>query len=298
MKVIAIVVTYKRKELLNKVLHRLLQQSYSLDKVIVVDNNSQDGTDVLVNSLISDNYNIEYHNTGGNLGGAGGFNFGFKLASNYDYDHLWLMDDDFLPSINCLKELLSHNINGITQPIRFNLDGTCAEISPVTYDLKKIFCKNPKSTTIADIYHNLRDCDSISIAGVPFEGPLISKSVVDSIGYPNSDFFIFNDDLDYSIRARNAGYDIICSFKASAQRLLVNNQSDDLKSWKGYFMLRNHFYILREYGENFFVKNRSLAIAFFYFSKAFLSQDKRFLKIILRAYKDSFNLKNNDMFKP
>ena len=297
-KVIAIVVTYKRKELLEKVLTRLSEQSFKLSKVFVVDNNSQDGTEELVKYFHLNDNIFEYHNTGANLGGAGGFNFGFKLANNYDYDYLWLMDDDFLPAGDCLEKLIAHNINGITQPIRYNLDGTCAEISPVLYDLNKIFCKNPKSFTVADIYNTIKEKNLIPIAGVPFEGPLITKAVVEAIGYPNPDFFIFNDDLDYSIRARKVGFDIMCSFEASAERLLVNNQNDDLKSWKGYFMLRNHFYILRNHGENFLVKNRSLPITAFYCCKALLSGDKKLFKVVLNAYNDSFTLKNNDKFKP
>lgn len=296
-KVIAIVVTYKRKELLEKVLTRLSEQSFKLSKVLVVDNNSQDGTEELVKSFYLNDDIFEYHNTGANLGGAGGFNYGFQLANNYEYDYLWLMDDDFLPATNCLEELISVGSNGIIQPIRFNLDGLCAEITPVVYDLSKVLCTNPKSHTVADIYDDITESE-IEIAAVPFEGPLISKDVVKKIGFPEPKFFIFNDDLDYSIRARKAGFKITCSMKATAERLLLNNQNNDLKSWKGYFMLRNHFYILRTHGENVFVKNRSLVIASFYMLKSLLSLDSKTMRVVIEAYKDSFKLSNNDNHKP
>ena len=296
-KVTAIVVTYKRKELLKKILTRLSEQSFKLNHILVVDNNSQDGTEELVKSFQSNDDTFKYHNTGGNLGGAGGFNYGFELANQYEYDYLWLMDDDFLPAINCLEELINIGSNGIIQPVRFNLDGKCAEITPVIYDLSKIFCKNPKSYTVADIYNDISQSE-IEIAAVPFEGPLISKDVVEKIGAPEPRFFIFNDDLDYSIRARKAGFKITCSMKATAERLLLNNQINDLKSWKGYFMLRNHFYILRTHGENRFVRNRSLVIASCYMLKSLLSLDSKTMKVIIEAYKDSFNLSNNEIYKP
>ncbi|HIF9263976.1 TPA: glycosyltransferase family 2 protein [Photobacterium damselae] len=296
-KVIAIVVTYKRKELLERVLTRLSEQSFKLSRVLVVDNNSQDGTEELVKTFYLNDNIFEYYNTGANLGGAGGFNYGFQLANNYEYDYLWLMDDDFLPAINCLDELISVGTKGIIQPIRFNLDGSCAEITPVVYDLSKVLCTNPKSYTVADIYNEITESE-IEIAAVPFEGPLISKDVVKEIGFPESNFFIFNDDLDYSIRARKAGFKITCSMKATAERLLLNNQKNDLKSWKGYFMLRNHFYILRTHGENVFVKNRSLVIALFYILKSLISLDSKTMRIVINAYKDSFKLSNNDNHKP
>ncbi|MFA0084049.1 glycosyltransferase [Vibrio breoganii] len=298
MDVVALVVTYKRKALLSKVLDSLCHQTHRIKKIIVVDNNSCDGTDSLVDDLSQKHDNISYFNTGANLGGAGGFSFGFEVSKNIDYDYLWLMDDDLMPELDCLEVLLKNGPTGIVQPMRFNLDGTCAEISPVEYDLNKIFCTNPKTSTVADIYESIKNEESVEIAGVPFEGPLINRNVVESVGIPNPDFFIFNDDLDYSIRSRKAGFSIECIVKANANRLLYNVQANDLKSWKGYFMLRNHFYILRKYGENTLVRNRSILIFLFYVARSLLQLDKKLLSVVTRAYFDSFNLSNNERNKP
>ncbi|WP_180374941.1 glycosyltransferase, partial [Escherichia coli] len=59
-KIIAIVVTYNRVKLLNKVIDALLLQTYKIDKIIVVDNNSSDGTKELINSYSQTE--IIYHN--------------------------------------------------------------------------------------------------------------------------------------------------------------------------------------------------------------------------------------------
>lgn len=40
---------------------------------------------------------ILYENTGENLGGAGGFNFGIRRAYEAGYDAIWIMDDDTYP---------------------------------------------------------------------------------------------------------------------------------------------------------------------------------------------------------
>lgn len=298
MNVVAIVVTYKRKDLLSKVLSALANQTFKLSKILVIDNNSQDGTECLVKGLAKSNSEVIYFNTGDNLGGAGGFHFGFKAAAEYDYDYLWLMDDDLLPESDCLEIMLKSNPKGITQPLRFNLDGSCAEISPVEYNLDKVFCKNPKVNTVLDVYPDFAGDAIIDIAGVPFEGPLISREVVKKIGFPNPDFFIFNDDLDYSLRATNASFSIKCNFGARAKRLLINNQTNDIKSWKGYFMFRNHFYILRNYGNNILVRNRSIAISFFYVLKFLFKLDRAGLTMIWHSFKDSYSLSNNEANKP
>ncbi|WP_330986118.1 MULTISPECIES: glycosyltransferase [Enterobacterales] len=297
---IAIIVTYKRKELLKKVLEGVFTQDSPVSEIIVIDNNSKDGTDLLVAEMqrSSANAKLSYYNTGDNLGGAGGFAYGFNVVKDKEYDFLWLMDDDLLAEPDCLRYLLDANNDGITQPMRFNLDDTCAEISPVDYDLDTIFLLNPKKSTVKDLYEVQPFTSPISIAGVPFEGPLISKKVVDSIGIPESKFFIFNDDLDYSLRARHSGYKIICEPKARAVRLLVNNQSNDLRSWKGYFMLRNHFYILRCHGKSIFVRARPLFLTLGYFFLSIFRGQPNVAITTLKAYRDSFSLKNNEKYRP
>ena len=68
---------------------------------MIIDNNSTDGTEMFISSRLSEL--VVYENTGDNLGGAGGFHAGFKIAEKYDYSHLWIMDDDFIPQKDCLE---------------------------------------------------------------------------------------------------------------------------------------------------------------------------------------------------
>lgn len=296
--VVAIVVTFKRKELLLQVLDSLLTQTEVLSKILVIDNNSGDGTEEVVNSLSSQYENIVYHNTGANLGGAGGFHYGFKAAQDYDYSHLWLMDDDFQPEKDCLQKMLALQHVGIVQPIRFNLDGSCAELSPVTYNLSSPFIFNPKTESVLDIYEKGEIVQRQELDGIPFEGPLISKEVVDKVGLPEPKFFIFYDDLDYAIRTRTAGYKIICSPDIKATRLLMNNQGDDLLSWKGYFMLRNLFYVHKIHGDNIFVKLKPILLTFGYATVSILKGQFKQAKIVFQAWKDSSDLSNTEKHKP
>ena len=47
------------------------------------------------------------------------------------------------------------------------------------------------------------------IMGTAFEGPFIRREVVEKIGLPNKDLFIFCDDTDYCLRTIRAGYKIL-----------------------------------------------------------------------------------------
>ncbi|HEB1166424.1 TPA: glycosyltransferase [Escherichia albertii] len=295
--VIAIIVTYNRKELLSKVIDAVSSQSYPLKKILIVDNNSSDGTKDLVSHKISPL--IEYKNTGGNFGGAGGFYHGFIEAEKYTYDYLWLMDDDFMPTIDCLEKLVSNSPRGITQPVRYNLDETCAELSPLTYDLSNPFKINPKGVPLNKYLKDLVEKpEYIDIEAIPFEGPLISRDVVEKIGYPDPRFFIFCDDIEYAIKAKRMGIPIKCDLRAKAYRLLVNNQSNDLLSWKGYFMLRNLFYLHKKYGTNVFIRYKPVMLSIGYALSCIMKYRFSQLPIIWRAFWDSSSLNNTELYKP
>ena len=77
----AVVVTFNRKDMLVDCLKELGRQSKKLDKIFIIDNDSNDGTYALLEEqgYIS-NPLYEYTNTKANLGGAGGFKFGMKKA--------------------------------------------------------------------------------------------------------------------------------------------------------------------------------------------------------------------------
>ncbi|YCI30617.1 glycosyltransferase family 2 protein [Erwinia sp. PK3-005] len=292
----ALIVTFKRKELLAKVISGVIQQSHKVNKIIIVDNNSNDGTQELVKDIQSaSDIKIDYYNTGENLGGAGGFSYGFQKAMQETFDYLWIMDDDLLPSVNCLEVMVaSANENKIIQPIRYNLDGSCAEYSPTKFDLSSPFIMRPKKETVLDkvAEKNINEKE-ITIDGIPFEGPLIPHKVINRIGLPDKNFFIFYDDLDYAIRARKAGFNIVCNTGAIANRLLVNNQSTDLRSWKGYFMLRNFFRIHRVHGDNFFVRSRPILIASLYMLKEIMHFRKETTIVCWHALLDAFSKEFN-----
>lgn len=289
----ALIVTFKRKELLAKVIEGVIFQSYKLNKIIIIDNNSNDGTQELVSSIQAvSEIKIDYFNTGANLGGAGGFCYGFEKAMQEKFDYLWIMDDDLLPSVDCLEVMLANaNESKITQPIRYNLDGSCAEYSPTKFDLSSPFIMRPKKETVLDKMSmpNIKAEEEIAIDGIPFEGPLIPYQIIEKVGLPNKNFFIFYDDLDYAIRTKKAGFEIVCNTKAVAKRLLVNNQSTDLRSWKGYFMLRNFFHIHRVHGQNTIVRIRPLLIALLYISKELLFFRKDTALVCWHALLDAFS---------
>ena len=109
----AIVVTYNRKELLKECLDSLLNQTLPLDLIIIIDNNSTDGTpEFLEERDYLKNGKINYVRLSENTGGAGGFCEGMKRGYNKGFSWLWLMDDDVKPANDCLEKLFKFKESG------------------------------------------------------------------------------------------------------------------------------------------------------------------------------------------
>lgn len=104
-RVAAVVVTYNRAEMLRQCLMSLQKQTMPCD-ILVVDNASTDDTQALVQRAAQHDASIFYRNTGENLGGAGGFNFGMRWAVEAGYAFVWVMDDDCFPEPVALEKLL------------------------------------------------------------------------------------------------------------------------------------------------------------------------------------------------
>ena len=107
MKIGAVIVTYNRKDLLQECIEAILRQSYVCNKIIVIDNNSTDGTRNMLEQQgwLKENV-IVYRRLKKNIGGAGGFHEGIREAMKYDLDALWIMDDDTIPTRDALKYLI------------------------------------------------------------------------------------------------------------------------------------------------------------------------------------------------
>jgi rhamnopyranosyl-N-acetylglucosaminyl-diphospho-decaprenol beta-1,3/1,4-galactofuranosyltransferase len=85
--VAAVVVTYNRSRLLLECLDALLRQTRPVDKIVLIDNASTDGTvEVLRSRGYLANPKIDYQRSEFNSGGAGGFHDGMKRAHELGFD--------------------------------------------------------------------------------------------------------------------------------------------------------------------------------------------------------------------
>lgn len=281
MKIAAVVVTYNRKELLIECLDALMKQTRPLDAIYIIDNASTDGTPKLlqkkgyVESLdynettikkIENNekhINIVYVRLKENTGGAGGFYEGVKRSYEDGYDWLWLMDDDSEPLEDSLEKLLSvldskKNVSVLCSSVILE-DGSIVSACRGHANLENIF-PLIQIPIEEDLY--LKD-QSVEIDIASFVGILINCDKIKEVGFPKKEFFIYHDDIEYSLRLKKKGKIILVPSskvihkEASKKDLLETSllgkkiYTVPFRSlWIQYYGTRNLVYLGRNYSTN------------------------------------------------
>ncbi len=302
-KVVAVVVTYNRLELLKKTV-AALQATEELHAIIVVNNGSTDGTAEWLLKAAQGKEGSFFVVSQGNEGGSGGFYRGINEALTLNPDWVWCMDDDVFPRPDCLSQLLSvaHSFSGnlplgLLAPRRI-MDGKIYTNDFTHYNLSNPFASLHGGKLRKQAEQITTPCP---IAGTAFEGPLISAQAIRQIGLPNKDLFIFCDDTDYCLRLFQAGYALVSVPAALMDKHLFFShdswaERNRKKKWKRFYQVRNSAYLNHHYGKNAAVRYLRafngvlgyLLTALFTlpFSKAYQWRD---IPRLWRAYLDGIN---------
>lgn len=237
--VCAIVVTHNRMTLLRECLQALAAQSRPLDRTLVVDNASTDGTREM---LEQDFASVDLLALPDNQGGAGGFHEGMKRAHADGADWLWLMDDDVIAEPAALAELLR-------APERLDPGPPPALLaSKVVWRDRGVHPMNapwPERTRIE------RAIDGAERGLMPlrfatFASLLVHRGTVDRHGLPLKHFFIWSDDVEYTSRAVLSGDDCYLVPKSVALHKTADPHTATLAPpERFYYHVRNTIYMIR-----------------------------------------------------
>lgn len=190
--IIAVVVTHNRCEMLKRCIAALQSQSHICD-VLIVDNASTDSTEEWTIDCIKSTNNLYYINTGKNVGGAGGFNKGIRWAVAKEYAYVWIMDDDCIPCTDALEKLMQADIK---------LNGKYGFLSSVVLWTDGTECKMNRQKINKHYYENIhlfKDC-IIQVEQATFVSLFLPVSVINKVGLPIKEFFIWGDDIEYTRR--------------------------------------------------------------------------------------------------
>ncbi|PIO84013.1 hypothetical protein BSQ39_10770 [Loigolactobacillus backii] len=234
-KVSCVVVTYNRLALLKRCLNAIFAQSKPVTDVFIVNNHSSDQTAAYLAQQKGPHVHV--FNLNENLGGAGGFVYGMQQAAKVANDYIWLMDDDTLVHADTLAQLL--------RPAK--------KISNFGFLSPQVQLKDG---TIGNQPLPLRDWQPEPKTGLTrlktgsFVAILFNQRVVERLGLPISDFFIWFDDHEYTMRISQQ-YPAYYVPTAQVTHLTVAATPDILTDQKRipryFYLFRNKYYTQKEF---------------------------------------------------
>jgi len=197
--VVAVVVTWNRRELLQECLAALAAQSHRLAQVVVVDNASTDGTGEV---LQREHAGLDLVSLSDNIGGAGGFAAGIERALTHEPELVWLLDDDTVPTETAAEKLVAAwaSYPGEQRPrlLASRVVWTDGRDHPMNTPRTKPGASRDELAAAASI-------GCVPVRSASFVSIMCDASVVRERGLPVADYFLWNDDFEYSTRLVRGG---------------------------------------------------------------------------------------------
>ncbi len=202
--VVAVVVTWNRAELLARSVTAILSQTRAPDRVLVVDNASTDDTAAALAEKFGDR--VDVITLAENTGGAGGFAAGIVRALEHDPDAVWLMDDDTIPEPTALEALLEARRHYAGEP------PAVVASRVVWIDGRDHPMNTPRPKPGASQGERLaaRAVGSTPIRSASFVSILCAATVLRERGLPEVDYFLWNDDFEFTTRLLRGRRGLLC----------------------------------------------------------------------------------------
>ncbi|MEM8619399.1 MAG: glycosyltransferase [Actinomycetota bacterium] len=222
--VVAVVVTYRRPDLVRETLEAIANQTQPPRSVILVDNDGDEQLESLVKEGAV-GIDIDYVSTEENVGWSGGLAIGMTRALEaHGAEWLWLLDDDSPPSNEALRTA-SQAARSTTNVGAVSQRGGFVRRGRIRHDLR------------AGQVDELTPADFLLV-----DGALVSRTAVERAGLPREDFFIMLEDVEYTVRIRDAGFDLYVRPADGSAHLYQGSG----RPWRGYYQSRNHLRIAIE----------------------------------------------------
>jgi len=204
--VVAVVVAHDRRELLLEGLAALAAQTRRPDLVVVVDNASGDGSAAAVTTWSAGrDLPVDLVVLDRNTGGAGGFAAGLARAVHtHAADVVWLMDDDTVPTPTALDRALAAREATGAAVVASRVVWTDGRDHPMNTPRER-----PGVSAAERRAAELAGC--VPVRSASFVALLVDAAAVRADGLPVADYFLWNDDFEFTTRLLRARRGVSCA---------------------------------------------------------------------------------------
>ncbi|WP_062381587.1 glycosyltransferase family 2 protein [Demequina pelophila] len=235
-RVVAVVVSYNRRDLLVEALEALAAQTRLPDAVVVVDNASTDGSADAARVAAP---GADVVALARNTGGAGGFAVGLHRAvAAHRPDWVWLMDDDTIPTPTALAELVDAASASGAAVAGSRVVWHDGSDHPMNTPRARAFDAPERAAAAAAV-------GAISVRSSSFVSMLVAADAVREAGLPLADYFIWNDDFEFSTRVLRERLGIFVPASVVVHKTAKLGATDVDPGARFRFEVRNKVWMLR-----------------------------------------------------
>jgi GT2 family glycosyltransferase len=254
-KLTTVIVNWNGKEdtirCLNSLKKIIIPPSY-IFSVLVIDNGSIDGSVSAIQTL---HPWVEIYETGHNLGFTGGNNVGIKKAIKNGSDYVWLLNNDTFTDKNALSFLFhftSDDIGIVGSKIYFAPHHEFHKDRYFVKELGKVIWYAGGIIDWNNMYASHKGVDQVdhgqftNAEQTPFItgcSMCISRKLIEKIGYFDEKYYLYLEDLDYCIRAKNAGFTLLIDPKSVIWHINAGSAGGSGSELQEYYMTRNRMLI-------------------------------------------------------
>lgn len=239
-RVVAVVVTWNRRALVEECLAALAAQTHRPAVVVIVDNDSDDGTAEFLDAQASDWLQVVHLSS--NTGGAGGFAAGTQLALGHSPDLIWLLDDDTIPTQTAAGELVtawaSYAPDVADRPavLASRVVWTDGRDHPMNTPRAKPGARPAELQAAGAV-------GAIPVRSASFVSIMCAADVVRERGLPIADYFLWNDDFEYSTRLIRGGVGLYCPRSVVVHKTRAFGSTDADPGERFFFEVRNKIWL-------------------------------------------------------
>jgi len=243
--------------------HDCLKSLGDIPDIVVVDNNSRDDSVAKLKNWIKENdkSNVKLVELTNNKGFSGGNNVGIRLALKNKSDYVLLLNNDTVVDQKLVTKLVNRaetdsKIGIVGSKIYFSKGYEYHKSRYKQSELGKVIWFAGGKIDWKNMYAFHRGVDEVDMGQYDISDDtdfitgccmLIKREVVEKIGYLDDNLYLYLEDLDYCLRARQAGYKLI--YESTANLWHKNASSSDKPGSRlhRYYLTRNRLIVGMRY---------------------------------------------------
>lgn len=236
--------------------------TYKNHRIVIVDNNSTDGS---CGKLKSEYIDIEFVESDENLGYAGGNNLGIKRALENNAGYVCIINNDVVVEPSFLEPILSKmekdkSIGIAGSKVCEYTDRSKIQSTGSRVDLFRGNVYQLNTGVPADSVKEDLEVDYISGACL-----VVRKDVIDKTGLLPEVYFLFFEETEWCLKAGRAGYKVKCICDSAIYHK-GSSTIDKISGIKEYYMVRNNIIFEKRNAKAFqllvFLSKRTLRMLF------------------------------------